>query len=135
MTDLISKFKTIIKELEKEHGSILFFGLFLRIEPFEIWDVVISASWLTPDLRDSYKIVADKIQKTFSKEELLQLSGIVILAETDPTVAFFLNLKTVTNGHFEEANREELSDKFGFTIKKAYILRCDKSKATPKEKS
>ena len=75
---------------------------------------------------DSYKIVSSKIQSILSDSEFLQISRIVILDQDDPVITFLQNLKTVKNGSFEEFSGDDLSENFGFTIKKAYLLRSQK---------
>lgn len=46
MIETIDKLKALIQALEKEKGPLLICALFLREEPLEKWDFVISASWL-----------------------------------------------------------------------------------------
>lgn len=126
MKILLEKTKAVVLSLEKVHGSILVFALFLRAEPFEQWDVVVSAPWLNPNDLSSYKIVNAELQVKLSPEELLQIARIVILDVKDPTVSFLQDTMSVTNGHFGEVTGEIFTEKFGFTIKKAYLLRCQK---------
>lgn len=46
--------------------------------------------------------------------------------QDDPVVSYLLNLETITNGGFKELSADELSEKFKFTIKRAYLLRSQK---------
>jgi hypothetical protein len=128
MKEILDKLKSVVKALEKEHGSILLFALFLREDSLEKWDVVISAPWLNSSKKEAYKMVISKIQKALSPSELVQLSRVVILDATDPVVSFLQEVCPLTNGGFKEAPRdfpvEPFSEKFGFVIKKAYTLRC-----------
>lgn len=123
MNEIIKKLKLAIKELENEHGPLLICALFLREEILEKWDIIISASWLDPAEMQSYKMVSKILQETLNDTELVQVSRIVILHKDDPVVAYLQALETITNGGYKELRADELSEKFKFTIKKAYLLR------------
>lgn len=126
MKETIDKIKVSIQSLEKEYGPLLICALFLREEPLERWDVVVSAQWLNPQEMQSYKTVSSKLQESLSDSELVQLSRIVILGQDDPVVSYLQGLDTITNGGYKELRAEELSAKFKFTIKRAYLLRSQK---------
>ena len=42
----IEKFRRVMEEVSAARGEFVFFGLFLREEAPDTWDVVISAPWL-----------------------------------------------------------------------------------------
>jgi hypothetical protein len=126
MIEILEKLKSIVHSLEGEHGPILVFALFLREDPLEKWDIVVSAKWLNSSDRTSFETIASKIQKSLNASELMQLSRIVILDTDDPVVAFLQNTAMVTNGSHHEVPGGGFSDRFGFTIKRAYLLRCQK---------
>lgn len=126
MKYILEKLKALVLELEKEKGPILVFALFLREDPLEKWDIVVSAPWLNSNDMKSYKTLASKIQGVLSSQELVQLARIVILDVNDPVVSFLQESETVTNGHYGEVSGESFSERFGFTIKRAYLLRCQK---------
>lgn len=128
MNEIIEKIKSIIKDLEKENGPLLICALFLRDGESEKWDMVVSASWLNPTDMQSYKTVSSKLQELLSDAELVQFSRIVILNKDDPVVSYLLGLETISNGGYKELRADELSEKFKFTIKRAYLLRSQKSK-------
>jgi hypothetical protein len=131
MKEILDKLKSVVQALEKEHGPILLFALFLREDALEKWDIVVSASWLSSSEKNAYKIVVSKIQALLSPSELVQFSRVVILDDTDPVVSFLQKVCPLTNGGFKESPKdfsiEPFSEKFGFTIKKAYTLRCQES--------
>ncbi|NGX52822.1 MAG: hypothetical protein KR126chlam5_01127 [Candidatus Anoxychlamydiales bacterium] len=126
MKDIIEKIKTAICDLEKTNGNILVFALFLREGLFDKWDIIVAASWLDSKKMDDYKIISSEIQKVLNDSEFLQFSRIVILDQDDPVVSFLQNLKTIKNGSYQEFSGEVLSNQFGFTIKRAYLLRSQK---------
>ncbi|MCX6990407.1 MAG: hypothetical protein NTX49_05025 [Chlamydiae bacterium] len=123
MKEVLDKFKAIIKSLESEYGSFLVFALFLREQPFETWDIIISANWLNSKEMNSYRLISSKLQEVLTEAESLQFSRIVLLDPADPTVHFLLDLETVKNGGYKEFSGEVLTEKFKFTIKRAYLLR------------
>jgi peptidoglycan hydrolase-like amidase len=123
MKETIDKFKALVQALEKEKGPLLICALFCREEPLEKWDVVVSASWLNSQEMDSYQTISSKLQESLSDSELMQFSRIVILNQDDPVVSYIQGLETITNGGYKELRADELSAKFKFTIKRAYLLR------------
>ena len=126
MKEIIEKLKSEITALEKEKGPLLIFALFLREDPLEKWDIIISATWLNSKEMSSYKLISSRLQEVLSESELLQFSRIVLLDPEDPVVSFLLDLQTIKNGGYKELSGEVLSDKFKFTIKRAYLLRSQK---------
>lgn len=127
MKKILEKLKKVLVELENEHGSILVFALFLREDSPARWDLVVSASWLDSGNVESYKIVATKTQNVLDTEELVQLSRVVILDVEDSVVSFLQNSYNVPNGTIREIdNCAPFTQKFNFTIQRAYLLRCIK---------
>ena len=126
MQTLIEKFQLVVDDLEKEYGELTLFGLFLREESFEKWDVIVSAKWLNPDSQESYSLINTEIQKFIKNGNLIKLSRIVILSIDNPVVQ--LLQKTWTGkGQFQLPNTQILSDGLAFNIKSAYLLRCTKN--------
>lgn len=74
----------------------------------------------------SYKIVSSKLQESLSDVELVLFSRVVILDKDDPVVSYLQGLETLSNGSFKELRTNDLSEKFKFTIKRAYLLRSQK---------
>ncbi len=126
MKEITEKIKDIIKDLESTHNPLLICALFLREDDLEKWDIIISASWLNPTEMESYRNISKKLQESLSDAELVQFSRIVLLNAEDPVVSYLQNLETISNGSFKELRADELSEKFKFPIKKAYLLRSQK---------
>jgi len=126
MKELIEKLKSVVVDLEKEHGSILVFALFLREESLGGWDIVISATWLKFDDLNSYKVIASKVQEKLSNQEQLEIARVELLDPHDPVVSFLGESYPVQNGGKEIQNCESFSKKFKFAIKRAYMIRCRK---------
>jgi hypothetical protein len=130
MKEILEKFKSIVVNLEKDHGPILIFALFLREDPLEKWDIVVSASWLNPGDMNAYNTIIDRFQGVLTEVDLMQFSRVVILDDNDPVVSFLQDSCTITNGHIETFSGDVFSEKFKFTIKSVYVLRCQKIQAS-----
>ena len=130
MKEMLDKLKSMVQSLEKEHGPMLFAALFLRKNSLKKWDLIVSAPWLNPDERKSYETVASKVQPGLTPDEFSKLSRIVVLRNTDPAVSFLQEVCPLTNGGIKESSKdfsvEPLSEKFGFIIERAYLLRSQK---------
>lgn len=125
MKKILDKLKSILIELEREQGRVLVFALFLRGDSPARWDLVIAAPWLDSGNVESYNIVATKVQDLLSSDEIIQLSRVVVLDADDPVVSFLQDSYTVPNGTFKDIeNCEPFSQRFNFTIRRAYLLRC-----------
>lgn len=123
---LWEKFKPIAEELELEHGPFLVFALFLREDPFRIWDVVASATWLNGGERRSIGIITAKMQPRFTDSEIIHISRVVILDANDPATDYLRETFPLTSDKPLEVGSEPLSSDFGFDIKCGFFLRCQK---------
>lgn len=124
MKEMLDKLKKLISSLETDKKSeFLIFAMFLPDESNDKWDLIISAPWLNSSELDSYKFISDKLQKYLTDPELIQIARIVILDPEDQVVKFLQTLETVKNGGYKELRPEELTEKFKFVIKRAYLLR------------
>lgn len=125
MQNLIEKFQFVVEDLENEHGELTLFGLFLREEAFEKWDVLVSASWLSPGSLESYTLINSSVQKYIKNENLIKLSRIVILSTDNPFVKKLQETWT-GKGQYQLQNAQTFSDALSFNIKTAYLLKCAK---------
>ncbi|MBI5273406.1 MAG: hypothetical protein HY861_05445 [Chlamydiia bacterium] len=131
MKEILEKLKSIVVNLEKDHGPILIFALFLREDPLEKWDIVVSASWLNPGDMNAYNTIIDRFRGVLVQADLMQFSRLVILDANDPVVSFLQDSCVITNGHIETLPGDVFSEKFKFTIKSACVLRCQRLSAPP----
>jgi hypothetical protein len=128
MKDTIEKLKSAMKNLEKSKGPILVCAIFLREDSLDKWDIIIASKWLDPHEMESYKIVSNELAAHLTPSELLSFSRIVILPPEAPVVSFLIKLERVENGGYKELLSEPLTEKFGFKIKRAYLLRAREMK-------
>lgn len=119
MIDLFTtQFQKLERSLSSEKGEFELFALFLPEDSPGKWDLLISAPWIKREGSIEFREVAQKIQKTLSKEELLKLSRIILIDRKNPMLEAFN--RTI---HAEHAITEvKDSNFFGLPIKHAYIF-------------
>jgi hypothetical protein len=84
--EVLGKFVRVVREIESRRGPFVLFGLFLREDTPEVWDVVASAPWLDAARLDGIRHLAAEIGSALRPEEMLQLSRIVPMETSDPAV-------------------------------------------------
>ena len=118
MKELIAKFVNLESELSDKHGSFALFGLFIRQDVQDLWDVVLSAKWIGKDKKKVLQEIVKKLKKNLTNQETTKISRIVILEITDP---FVINVNSVIR---VEHNVTEFVDCIfnNMMIKHAYII-------------
>jgi hypothetical protein len=84
--ELLDKFVAIVRRIEDQRGPFVLFGLFLREDTPDVWDVVASAPWLDASRLDGIRYLAGGIGSALQPREMLQLSRIVPMETSDPAV-------------------------------------------------
>jgi hypothetical protein len=92
MKDLINKFAELEREISAEKGDFTLFGVFLREDAPDLWDVVIAASWFGEDKREDLKYIIGEINKKLTNEDRTKLSRVVLLDNKD---GFVQNITSV----------------------------------------
>jgi len=87
-----------MKDISAEKGEFVLFGLFLREEAPDKWDLVISAPWLAAGKLKALGEFVEKATTIVGKQELLALSRIVTLNHDDPNLEAILKTVQVDNG-------------------------------------
>ena len=93
----IEKFRRVMEDISAERGEFVFFGLFLREEAPDTWDLVISAPWLETGKLKALGEFVEKVTAIVGKQELLTLSRIVTLNHDDPNLEAVLKTVQVDN--------------------------------------
>lgn len=109
-----------MEEVSAEKGEFVLFGLFLREEAQDKWDLVISAPWLEDGKLKALGEFVQKAALIVGEQEFLALSRIVTLNHDDPNLDIILEAIEVENTPVELWNKNF----FGLEIKHAYILRA-----------
>ncbi|KPK72824.1 MAG: hypothetical protein AMJ79_15475 [Phycisphaerae bacterium SM23_30] len=129
MKEIVQKLKDKEIEIAKEKGPLYLFALFLREDAPDNWDLVVAAPWINKDKSDSLKFIASKIQETLDHKELVKLSRIVIIDDTNPALEALHKAIHVEHGTSEIHN----SNFFGLPISHAYIITSQRgNQSSPK---
>ncbi len=115
---MVEKLASLEREVSSERGEFSLFGLFLREDAPDRWDLVVSAPWLEANQRDGMRYLADKLKLFLDAKERLMLSRVVILEEDNPGMA------AVQKAFSTRHNSVEVQDSvlFGLQIRHAYII-------------
>jgi hypothetical protein len=119
----IDKLRQVMEQVSVEKGDFTLFGLFLREESPDKWDLVISAPWLEEGKLKALGEFVEKLSSIVGQEDVLSLSRIVTLNHNDPSLNAVLRAVQVENHPIEFRD----NDLFGLEIKHAYILRAKES--------
>jgi hypothetical protein len=123
---MVEKVLPLALSISAEKGEFALFGLFLREDAPNRWDLVVAAPWLDRDRRGGMEYLAKKLRLRLTSEELLTLSGIVVLETDNPGVRAMHRWRAV-RGTLEHLENIVL---FGLPIKDARIVVCqDPSKS------
>lgn len=118
MKKIAEKLKKVEQDISEEKGSLYLFALFLREDAPDLWDLIVSAPWITKNKQESLKYIAEKTKKSLKPDELLKLSRIVIIEEDNPALEALQKAIHVEHGMTEIQN----SNFFGLQIKHAYLI-------------
>lgn len=86
MNTFIAKLKTIEQQLSQTKGRFWVFALLQREDSPGKWDLLVSATWLQEGDRQSLDHISAAIAREFDRDELLQLSRVVVLNPDNPVV-------------------------------------------------
>jgi len=127
MKTILEKLIRIEKEMTADKGPFVLFAFFLREDAPDLWDLIVSAPWITKDELDSLKYVAGKVQGVLSAEELLKISRIVIIEEDNPALEAINRAINIEHGTAEIFN----NNFFGLEIKHGFIITSRRDGSPP----
>lgn len=125
MKDFLKNMVSVERSLADEKGALSLFALFLREDAPGKWDLLVSAPWIEKNKQEVMKFIAGKVQKTLSKKELLNLSRIVIIEQSNPALSAFQSAIHVEHGDAEIQD----SNFFGLQIKHAHVITSQRPQA------
>lgn len=122
MKNLIDKFIKIENVISSAKGPFDLFGLFLRDDSPDRWDLVISSKWTEKDKKATLDYVSNVLKANLSTSELINLSKIVIIDRKNPTLNVIheaiLRVIQIEHGSVELVD----NNFFGLHIKRAFII-------------
>ena len=118
MEKLIEALKGIEVSLAKTRGPFNLFGLFLRMQDLDRWDLVASSAWLKENHREDIGLISQSLQDKLSPDQLLMISGIVILNPQEPFVKMINGIINCEHG-FVDFENNTIN---GITIAHAYLI-------------
>ena len=75
------------RDLSGKYGGFSLFGMCQRENTLaDLWDLIVSAPWLTPNVIASDNIVFDALQQHLEKDELFSLDAVPMFAPEDPRI-------------------------------------------------
>jgi hypothetical protein len=122
----IDELRQFMKNVVGEHGEFTVFGLFLRDEAPDKWDLVVSAPWLEEGKLKALGEFAKELSEAIGEDKVMSLSRIVTLNADDPALDAIVRLG-VSGGTVELRD----TNVFGLKIKHAYILRAKRPQPEP----
>jgi hypothetical protein len=118
MMELLDKIRSIAKDWRVQNGS---FTLFAAIErenvTLHLLDIVISAQWIYDENTFLHEFV-ESLKGKLSEDELLKISKVVILNESEPFVIKFIN-RLRLYGKSSELESVEIN---GIEIRHAWVI-------------
>jgi hypothetical protein len=118
MKTLIDKLSALEQDVSEEKAPFKLFGLFLREDASEKWDLVVAAPWLEKDKRAGLEYLTSRLRSILSDKELLSLSRVVLLDESDPAFQAIVRAIRVQHGRAEirDSSFSGLEIKHGFLV-------------------
>ncbi|MBM4295414.1 MAG: hypothetical protein FJ126_11025 [Deltaproteobacteria bacterium] len=115
---LFEKLESLEKEIAAERGDFSVFGLFLREDAEDRWDLVVAAPWLNTEGMEDLNYITNKLKSCLKGNELVSISRIVLLDLNNPIIQN-INQIAVPRGGSLELTHPQL---YGLPFKSAYII-------------
>lgn len=116
---MVDKFIQILRTLEAEKGTMVFFGIFKMDEITEKWTVIVSANWATEGSLEDFRYVLDKIKLVLTHEELATIARIGVYSCKEHLIDLLLN--------FTPGSRIQEQQVNGNLIHDGYVLASDRN--------
>ena len=84
---LLRHLTLVERDLSEKYGGFSLFGMCQRENTLaDLWDLIVSAPWQTPNVIASDNIVFDALQQHLGKDELFSLDVVPMFASEDPRI-------------------------------------------------
>jgi hypothetical protein len=118
MKEFIDKLRLLETEISQKKGDFSLFALLLREDAQNKWDLVASASWFWSDKKKTLDYLAKQLRSRLTSDELLTLSRIVLIDESEPMLHA---LQQAFQVHHTPVEVQDCN-LFGLQIQHAYII-------------
>ncbi len=127
--ETLQRYRLLEKSLSADCGPFQLFGIFLRENAPNRWDIVASAHWIEASHMNARNLFARRLQKEFPVDDLILLSQIALFpptgADYETAMRRIERAVRAASGSAElEHSLVEMRDVdlFGQTIDRAYII-------------
>jgi len=118
MKNIVEKLKQQEQSMAQQKGPFNLFALFLREDAPDKWDLVVAAKWIEENKKEALKYISRALQESLTPSELLRLSRIAIIDESNSALEAFQKAMHVEHGMAEIKD----SNFFGLQIKHVYLI-------------
>ncbi len=101
MKNLFDKFRVVERTISNERDNFTLFGLFLREDAQDKWDLIVSASWLTGDYFKNLEYITEKLKSQIEPNEMTGISRIILLSPSDKFVRNINSAINIEHGKVE----------------------------------
>ena len=115
---MVEKLMRLERQLSDEFGPFRLFGLFLREDANEKWDLVVAADWLKTQGGDAIDLLSERLKVLFSRAELMMVSRIVSLSATDRFLSAVTGAIQVVHG-LREVSQVSFA---GVDVDRGYVI-------------
>ncbi len=122
MKKLVEKLRDLELEISSEKGDFSFFGLFLREDAPNKWDLVVASPWIERNQKTSIEYLAKRLRSALTAEELVSLSRIVLMEEGNPALDAIFKVVSIEHGMGEISN----SNFYDLAIRQGYVITAKK---------
>ena len=140
MNELASKLKSFEKKVASEKGNFTIFGLLLRDDAPNTWDVVAAAPWIDLNEPDALRYLSEGIQRSLALDELVTISRVVLVPTDGPFAEAMVRAVQVEHGltRFERCSLGGVEFQDGYVItskrrRRAKAQRSTQRARRPKE--
>lgn len=118
MKELVDGFVELERQMSEKKGHFALFALLLRDESPDRWDLVVSAPWIQSNSAEALQYIVGQMHAKFKPKDLLQISRVVTVDESDAAVQAINRAITVQHGSVELAN----TSLFAMLIRHAFVI-------------
>lgn len=124
---LLRNLTLVERDLSANYGGFSLFGMCQRENTLpDIWDLIISAPWMTPNVRESDDVVFAALQRHLNEKEMFLLDAVPMFDPDDPRIQEIQDEYEVEHGLID-LGRCQL---FDMDMERVYIITA-KRRAAP----